>query len=89
MSKRLSKIARELNIGISTIAEFLNSNGYECEENPNEKIQEEVFDFLKNNISGYVADRQKSYNVSKSPTKQPKKTETQATEQVPEGTRNY
>jgi hypothetical protein len=83
MSKRLSKIAKELNIRISTIAEFLNSNGYDCEENPNEKLSEEIFDFLKNNISGYVADKQKSYNVSKSQTKQPKKTETQSTEQVP------
>lgn len=83
MSKRLSKIAKELNIGISTIAEFLNSNGYDCEENPNEKLSEEIFDFLKNNISGYVADKQKSYNNSKSPTKQSKKTEAQTTEQVP------
>ncbi len=83
MSKRLSKIAKELNIGISTIAEFLNSNGYDCEENPNEKLSEEIFDFLKNNISGYVADKQKSYNYSKSPTKQSKKTEAQTTEQVP------
>jgi hypothetical protein len=83
MSKRLSKIAKELNIGISTIAEFLNSNGYDCEENPNEKLSEEIFDFLKNNISGYVADKQKSYNISKSPTKQPPNTGTQATEQVP------
>lgn len=83
MSKRLSKIAKELNIGISTIAEFLNSNGYDCEENPNEKLSEEIFDFLKNNISGYVADKQKSYNNSKSPTKQSKKAEAQTTEQVP------
>ncbi len=83
MSKRLSKIAKELNIGISTIAEFLNSNGYDCEENPNEKLSEEIFDFLKNNISGYVADKQKSYNNSISPTKQSKKTEAQTTEQVP------
>jgi hypothetical protein len=83
MSKRLSKIAKELNIGISTIAEFLNSNGYNCEENPNEKLSEEIFDFLKNNISGYVIDKQKSYNVSKSQAKPAKKQETQTTEQVP------
>lgn len=83
MSKRLSKIAKELHIGISKIAEFLNSNGYDCEENPNEKLSEEIFDFIKNNISGYVVDKQKSYNVPKSAAKQPKETETQKTEQVP------
>lgn len=83
MSKRLSKIAKELNTGISTIVEFLNSNGYNCEENPSEKLSEEIFDFLKNNISGYVADKQKSYNIPKTPSKELKKPETQTTEQVP------
>ncbi|MDR1984562.1 MAG: hypothetical protein LBQ28_07055 [Prevotellaceae bacterium] len=77
--KKLSKIARELNIGIATIAEFLNSNGYDCEENPNEKIQEEVVDFLKNNISAYLADRKKTITQSKPA----KKTEIKTTEQVP------
>jgi uncharacterized protein (UPF0297 family) len=79
MSKRLSKIARELNIEIATIVEFLNSNGYNCEENPHEKLPEEICDFLKNNISSYIADKQKKESQSK----QPKKTKTQATEQVP------
>lgn len=83
MSKRLSKIAKELNTGISTIVDFLNSNGYDCEENPSEKLSEEIFDFLKNNISGYVADKQKSYNSPKTPSKELKKPETQTTEQVP------
>jgi hypothetical protein len=82
MSKRLSKIARELNVGISTIAEFLNSNGYDCEENPNEKLSEEILDFLKNNISAYLADRKNAYNLPTQP-KQAKKTEITTTEQIP------
>lgn len=56
MSKRLSKISRELNIGISTIATFLNSNGYKCEEDPTEFLSEEVVEFLRNNIEAYLAD---------------------------------
>ena len=84
MSKRLSKIAKEFNIGIATIADFLNSNGYECDENPNEELSEDVIDFLKNNISAYVADRQKSYNATADvQARQPKKPETKATEQIP------
>ena len=84
MKQRLCKIARELNIGISTISEFLNSNGYECDENPNEKLSEDIVDFLKNNISAYVADKQKSYRVSVDvQAKQPKKFETKVTEQIP------
>ena len=53
MSKRLSKISRELNIGISTIAEFLNRNGYKCEEDPAENVTEEIVEFSKNNTEPY------------------------------------
>lgn len=82
MSKRLSKIARELNVGISIIAEFLISNGFECEENPNMNLSEENYIFLKNNIYGYIKDQRK-INLSQGQAKQPKKAEQQATEQVP------
>ena len=54
MAKKLSKISKELRVGISVIAEFLNNNGYDCEENPNEKIPEEAIEFLRNNISAYI-----------------------------------
>ena len=54
MAKKLSKISKELKVGISVIAEFLNNNGYDCEENPNEKIPEEAVEFLRNNISSYL-----------------------------------
>jgi hypothetical protein len=80
MSKRLSKIAKELHLGISTIAEFLNSNGYACEENPNQKIQEEDINFLKNNISAYLTDKKKSYKIQEPSVKKP---EPKALEQIP------
>lgn len=57
MARRLSKIAKELNIGVSTIANFLINRGYECEENPNEKIEEDKFEFIKNNISAYLREQ--------------------------------
>ena len=41
--KRLSKVARELNVGISTIVEFLGSQGKEVSSNPNTKIGEELY----------------------------------------------
>ena len=46
MSKRLSKISRELKIGITAIADFLNKNGYQCEEDPNETINDEIVEFI-------------------------------------------
>ncbi|MFT3739194.1 MAG: hypothetical protein QM786_10590 [Breznakibacter sp.] len=82
MSKRLSKISRELNVGISTIADFLNSNGFECEENPNINLSEENYIFIKNNIYGYVANQRK-INQPKGHSKQPQISGTQTAEQVP------
>ena len=41
--KRLSKVARELNVGISTIVEFLGSQGKEVSANPNTNIDEELY----------------------------------------------
>jgi translation initiation factor IF-2 len=43
---RLSKIARELNVGISTIVEFLHKKGVKIDSNPNEKITSEQVDML-------------------------------------------
>ena len=44
--KRLSKVARELNVGISTIVEFLSSQNKEVSSNPNTKIGEELYMLL-------------------------------------------
>ena len=41
--KRLSKVARELNVGISTIVDFLNNEGKEVSSNPNTKISHELY----------------------------------------------
>ncbi len=42
MAQRLAKIARELNVGISTIVEFLAEKGFEVEAKPTAKITEEM-----------------------------------------------
>lgn len=44
--KRLSKVARDLNVGISTIVEFLQTQGVEIDPNPNTKLEPEHFDML-------------------------------------------
>ena len=43
---RLSKAAREFNVGISTIVEFLHKKGIEIDSSPNAKIDPEVYDLL-------------------------------------------
>lgn len=43
---RLSKVARELNVGISTIVEYLNKKGKKIESSPNTKIDTGVYEML-------------------------------------------
>ncbi|MFN8256848.1 MAG: translation initiation factor IF-2 [Bacteroidales bacterium] len=45
-TKRLSKVAREFNVGISTIIDFLHKKGIKIEENPNAKVSPECYDLL-------------------------------------------
>jgi translation initiation factor IF-2 len=48
VGQRLSKVARELNVGISTINEFLNKKGIEMDANPNAKVSDDIVGLLKN-----------------------------------------
>jgi translation initiation factor IF-2 len=43
---RLSKVAKEFNIGTNTIIEFLSKKGFSVENNPNSKIPSEAYDLL-------------------------------------------
>ena len=44
--QRLSKVARELNVGIATLVEFLGSQGIEIDSNPNTKLEPEHVEIL-------------------------------------------
>src|ERR1035437_3251699 len=44
---RLSKIARELNVGISTLVEFLQKQGIKISSDPNTKIEADVHELLE------------------------------------------
>ncbi len=43
---RLSKAAREFNVGISTIVDFLGKKGHEIDSNPNTKLDPDLYDLL-------------------------------------------
>jgi translation initiation factor IF-2 len=43
---RLSKAAREFNVGISTIVEFLGKKGHEIDSNPNSKLDPDLYTLL-------------------------------------------
>ena len=46
MTQRLSKVAKNLNVGINNLVEFLQKKGIEVEANPNTKIEAEQYQIL-------------------------------------------
>jgi translation initiation factor IF-2 len=48
---RLGKAAGELNVGVSTLVEFLESKGIKIENNPNSKVEGEYYDILQKEFS--------------------------------------
>jgi translation initiation factor IF-2 len=57
---RLSKIARELNVGLTTIVEFLHKKGEMVDSNPNTKITPELYDLLVEEFSSDLSIKQES-----------------------------
>tara|TARA_B100001093_G_C26849517_1_gene1024439 strand:- start:1102 stop:3654 length:2553 start_codon:yes stop_codon:yes gene_type:complete len=61
--KRLSKVARELNVGISTIVDFLNDQGNEVSSNPNTKIDENLYMILLKEFQSEKFEKEKADQV--------------------------
>ena len=57
---RLSKAAREFNVGISTIVEFLQKKGFDVDSSPNTKIPPEAYGFLLKEYSSDVSVKKES-----------------------------
>ncbi len=51
MAVRLSKVAREFNVGLSTIVEFLHSKGIKISSDPNAKLTEEDYSLVAKEFS--------------------------------------
>ena len=51
MADRLSKVAREFNVGINTLIEFLRNKGEEVSSNPNTKLTDEQYAILAKQFS--------------------------------------
>jgi len=49
---RLSKAAREFNVGIGTIVEYLNKKGFDVDASPNTKLTPEMYDYLNVEYKG-------------------------------------
>ena len=47
---RLSKVAKELNVSVSTLVEFLGSQGFKTESNPNAKITDAQYSLVRRSM---------------------------------------
>jgi hypothetical protein len=83
VKKRLSKIARDLNANISDVAEFLRTNGYDCEEDPNESFSDEIVEVIENNFPAFIAEKRKEYLKQSPKSGKTKKEDVPVSEQVP------
>lgn len=57
---RLNKVAKEFNVGISTIVDFLADKGYKLDVNPNSKIDEGMYNLLAKEYAADKATKEKS-----------------------------
>ena len=82
MAKKISKAAKDLNVGLPNIIEFLRSKGISVDDNPNARIDDNVYDLLvaqfkndkdlKNKSEQFSSERQKE---KKAPKEAPKPVE--------------
>jgi len=80
---RLSKAAKELNVGIANIVDFLYLKGFDIDGRPNTKITSEMYELLQKEFSPYAEMKKQSANWesrklhlnTKSVVKKPKATE--------------
>ncbi len=61
---RLNKVAKEFNLSVSKIVEFLGSKGHAVENNPNAKIGDEEYSLLSKEFSSDKAAREEAETVS-------------------------
>lgn len=63
--KRLSKVAKELNVGLSNIVEFLADKGHVIDKNPNAKIPSDLYALLLKEFQTEKAVKEESVKLAK------------------------
>jgi translation initiation factor IF-2 len=64
--QRLSKVAKELNVSISTITEFLKSKGHPMENNPMAKLSNDLYSLLSKEYQSEKAAKEEAKQVTAS-----------------------
>ena len=63
-ANRLSKIASEFNVGITTIVEYLKKKGHEIDANPNTKIAPDLYALLSKEYSSDISAKKDAERVN-------------------------
>jgi translation initiation factor IF-2 len=63
-TKRLSKVARDFNLGLSTIVDYLKKKGHDISLNPNTKVSEEQYNLLLKEYSSEISVKKESEKIS-------------------------
>ncbi|HIP35814.1 MAG TPA: hypothetical protein EYG85_03070, partial [Crocinitomix sp.] len=63
-AKRLNKVAKEYNVSISTIVDFLATKGFEIDSKPNTKIEGEILEVLEEEYADDKLAKEKSKKVA-------------------------
>jgi translation initiation factor IF-2 len=61
---RLSKLAKEFNVGITTIVDFLKKKGHVIENSPNTKVSEEIVTILEKEYSSEISVKKESEKLN-------------------------
>src|SRR5688572_4104920 len=60
---RLSKVAKELNVSVGIIVDFLKSKGHAIDNNPNVKISNTQYELLSDNFLSEKKDKEESKRI--------------------------
>lgn len=69
---RLSKAAKEFNVGVNTIVEFLKKKGYTIDPSPNTKLEEDMYTLVANEFQSDKNMKKESEKISLEVISQPK-----------------
>ena len=79
---RLSKVAKELNVGIANIVEYLASKGVKVDGRPNTKITPDAYEILKQQFSADVEEHKRSTQVAQARREEKKAIKDQAAKKI-------
>jgi translation initiation factor IF-2 len=85
MAKRLIKIAKELNVGTSTIVEHLHNSGFEIENKPTAKVSDEMYAELLKEFQKSIAIKEKAKQlvIGNRPNAEPKESKKEKEKTAP------